>query len=61
MGRPRNTYKYEFKVGNKIVRKGMTRNLERRERELKSRWPQGHIRQIGRRTTTEAARRQLRD
>lgn len=27
----RNTYKYDFKIGNKIVHSGITKNLERRE------------------------------
>lgn len=53
----RDTYKYHFKVGNKIVHSGITDNLERREREHKVKWPNGHIFQVGRRTTEEAAKK----
>jgi len=52
----RNTYKYHFKVGNKILHGGITNDLERREREHQQKWPIGHIKQVGRRTTEEAAR-----
>jgi hypothetical protein len=31
MAKPRNTHKYHFKVGNKIVHSGITDDLERRE------------------------------
>ena len=52
----RDTYKYHFKVGNKIVHSGITDNLERREQEHNQKWPTGHIVQVGRCTTEEAAR-----
>ena len=52
----RNTYKYQFKVGNKIMHGGITNDIERREAEHKRKWPGGHLRQVGRRTTEEAAR-----
>ena len=52
----RDTYKYDFKITNKIVHSGITIDLERREEELEEKWPRGHIVQIGRRTTEEAAR-----
>jgi predicted GIY-YIG superfamily endonuclease len=52
----RDTYKYDFKVGNKIVHSGITNDLERREQEHQQRWPKGHIVQVGRATTEEAAR-----
>ncbi|MFH1601881.1 MAG: hypothetical protein ABIB61_02910 [Candidatus Shapirobacteria bacterium] len=55
--KPRNTYKYDFKVGNKIMHSGITRNLDRRELDHKQKWPKGHTVQIGRRTTEEAARK----
>lgn len=50
-------YKYHFKLGNKIVHTGITRDIDRREAEhrKKSGWEWGHIVQIGRRTTQEAA------
>ena len=52
----RDTYKYDFKVGNKIVHSGITNDLERREQEHQSRWSSGHITQVGRKTTEDAAR-----
>lgn len=55
--KPRDTYKYVYKKGNKIVHGGITNNLDRREREHQRRWPGGHIRKVGRRTTEEAARK----
>ena len=51
----RNTYKYHFKVGNKIVHSGKTDDLDRREQEHKQKWPKGHIFQVGNKTTEEAA------
>lgn len=55
--KPRNTYKYDFKIGNKIRHRGITKNLERREMDHKQNWPKGHIVQVGRRTTEEAAKK----
>lgn len=54
--KPRDTYKYQFKQGRKVVHGGITNDLERREGEHQAEWPGGHIRQVGRRTTREAAR-----
>lgn len=51
----RNTYKYDFKIGQKIVHSGVTKDLERREIEHQQKWPKGHIVQVGNRTTEEAA------
>ena len=56
MAKPRDTYKYQFKDGNKILHGGITTDLERREKEHQQKWPDGHIKQVGRRTTEEAAR-----
>lgn len=57
MGRKRIYYKYQFKRGNKILHGGITEDLDRREgehqRDINSK---GHIKQVGRRTTEEAAR-----
>ena len=53
----RNTYKYQYKVGNKIKHGGITDNLNRRELEHQRRWPKGHILKIGQRTTEEGGRR----
>ncbi len=52
----RDTYKYHFKKGNKIVHTGITNDLERREREHKAALGEsGHIKQVGRATTRDAA------
>lgn len=56
MGKTRETYKYYFKKGNRIFHGGITDDLERREQEHKQRWLNGHIFQVGRRTTEDAAR-----
>lgn len=57
MGKQRDTYKYVFKCGNRIVHGGVTKDLQRREQEHKRQeCPDGHIKQVGRRTTEEAAR-----
>ena len=54
---PRNTYRYHFKVGNEIVHRGITNNLERRETEHQEKWPRGHIVQIGPAVTRDSALR----
>ncbi len=53
----RNTYKYHFRKGNKIVYTGITNDIDRREYELKNEpgWSKGRIIQVGFRTTREAA------
>jgi hypothetical protein len=53
--KPRNTYKYHFIVGGKIVYRGVTSNLDFRRDEHLKRWPSGHLVQIGRRTTMAKA------
>ena len=57
MSKPRDTYKYVYKVGHKIVHGGITIDLDRREEEHQQKWSNGHIKQVGRRTTEEAARK----
>ena len=57
MSNNRDTYKYHFKIGNKIVHGGITNDLERREVEHQQKWPKGHITQVGNKTTEEAARK----
>jgi len=52
----RDTYTYDFKVGNKIVHSGITNDLERRQSEHKARWPKGHIVKVGAAKTEKAAR-----
>ncbi len=56
MPKPRNHYKYQYKIGNKIVHGGITKDLERREQEHQQKWPKGHITQVGRKTIEDAAR-----
>ena len=53
----RTTYKYHFKKGNKIVHTGITNDIDRREAEHRSEpgLSKGHIKQVGLRTTREAA------
>ena len=56
MATKRDTFKYHFKVGNKIVHRGITKDLERRESEHQNKrgGRTGHISQVGNRTTREA-------
>jgi len=56
MSKSRDTYKYHYKIGNRIVHSGITDDLERREQEHQRKWPKGHIKQVGNRTTEDAAR-----
>lgn len=53
----RDTFTYDFKVGQKIKHSGFTKDLERREAEHKRRWPNGHLVKIGAAKTEEAARK----
>lgn len=53
---PRKTYKYHFKQGKKIVHTGITDDLDRRENEHQQTFGEsGHIKQVGRATTRDAA------
>jgi len=52
----RDTFTYDFKIGQKIVHSGITDDLERRETEHRERWPKGHIVKVGAAKTEEAAR-----
>ena len=58
MATSRTMYKYHFKLGNKIVHTGITKDIDRREAQHRRRegWERGHIKQVGTRTTREAAR-----
>lgn len=53
----RDTYKYHFKKGNKIIHTGITKDIDRREVEHRREpgWNKGHIKQVGLRTTYDAA------
>lgn len=53
----RDTYKYHLKEGNKIIRSGITNNLDRREKELQQEYGENvHITKVGNVTTREGAR-----
>ena len=56
MGKPRDTYKYPVKKGNKVLDGGITNNLERREKERQQEYPGSHLYKVGHRTTEEGAR-----
>ena len=57
MPAPRNTYKYHFKRGNKILHTGITTDLQRREAEHQRNIdPGGHIFKVGIRTTSDGAK-----
>lgn len=51
----RDTYKYHLKSGKRIVQRGITNDLNRREQEHETEYPGSQIKQVGRRTTREAA------
>ncbi len=53
--KPRDTYKYVLKVRNRIVHRGVTSDLKRREAEHQAHLPDSHIVKIGRRTTRQRA------
>lgn len=51
----RDTYRYHFVEGNRIVYSGITTDLGKREQEHKRRFGEGgHIKQVGRATTRDA-------
>ena len=51
----RDTFKYHLKLGNRVVHRGITNDLERRAREHQGEHAGTTITQVGRRTTREAA------
>ncbi len=53
----RDAYKYHLKRGNKVIRSGITNDLDRREKEHQQEYGEDvHITQVGRATTREGAR-----
>lgn len=56
----KNTYKYQLKVGHKVILRNITYDLNRREAEHQNDYPGSRIEQIGRKTTREAALKWLR-
>ena len=55
MAKRRDTHKYHLKQGKKVVHKGITYDLERREAQHQEEFPGSQAQQVGRRTTREAA------
>ena len=55
MAGKRDTSKYVMKIGNKIVHRGITNDLGRREGEHQQTWPDAHILKVGNRTTRTSA------
>ena len=56
MAKPRDTYKYQVRVGRKIVHGGITNDLLRRENEHKRTFGQrAKLSKVGRKTTRDAA------
>ena len=52
----RDIYKYHLKRGNKIIRSGITNDLDRREQEHQQEYgPDVHITKVGRAITRDAA------
>lgn len=53
----RDTYKYQYlDNAGRILHSGITNDLDRREGEHRRQLGAGHIKQVGRRTTREAAK-----
>ena len=53
---PHDTYKYHLKRGNKIIRSGVTNDLNRREKEHQRNYgKEVHIQKVGNRTTRKDA------
>ena len=57
MAKTKDTYKYHLKEGKKVVHRGITNDLDRREDEHQKQSPGTEIKQVGRKTTREAALR----
>lgn len=51
----RDTYTYSLRQGRKIVHRGITNDLERREREHQEQFPNSKISQVGNVKTREGA------
>ena len=57
MAQRKTTFKFHLKIGGRIIYRGITNDLERRQRGFQARYPGARIVQVGRRTTREAALR----
>ena len=49
------TYRYRFVVDGRVVRHGITTDLDRRQREHQRRWPAGRIEPVGEPTSHREA------
>ena len=58
---PRDTYRYHLKQGNKVVHRGVTNDLSRRQAEHQDEFPGTKIKQMGPRVTRETALQWERD
>lgn len=47
VGTPGEEYRYHFKVGNRIVHRGSTSDLVKREKVHRNKYPSGHIVNLG--------------
>ena len=57
MAKPKTTYKYHLKQGAKVAHRGISADLDRRESEHQKQYPGAELKQVGRRTTRDAALR----
>ena len=55
--KPRNFYRYDYKIGNRIRHSGITKDPDRREAEHHIRWPGGHLVVVGPAVTEDSARK----
>ena len=55
----RDTYKYKVMVGDQVMHYGISRDLKRSEDRVRNEFPEARAKQVGRRTTREAAERWL--
>ena len=53
----KDTFKYHVKLGRKVIARGVTYDLARREAQLQATYPGCRLQQVGRRTTHIAALR----
>jgi len=51
----RDVYKYHLRMGSRVIYRGITNDLGRREMEHQQVWPGSRIERVGRRTTRDAA------
>jgi len=51
----KDTYKYQLKIGRKVISHDITSDLRLAEKDCKLRYPEAHIYKIGRKTTYRAA------